>query len=189
MKHTCKIKYNSPVVLTFVLACLCATVLGLVSSGMLTQLLFATYRASAANPLTYLRLFTHVLGHAGWEHFFGNATLLLLLGPMLEEKYGRTTLISAICTTALVTGLINTLFFPHVALCGASGVVFAFILLASFTEFKEGDIPLTFILISVIYLGEQIVGGIFIRDNISNMAHIAGGIVGALFGYFINKKK
>lgn len=188
MKRTFKIKYNSPVVLTFVLTCLGATILGVISGGALTQLLFATYRASAANPLTYLRLVTHVVGHAGLDHFFGNATLLLLLGPMLEEKYGRSTLICAILATALVTGLVNTIFFPHVALCGASGVVFAFILLASFTEFKEGDIPLTFILIAVIYLGQQLISGLFVPDNISNMAHIVGGIVGALFGYFINKK-
>lgn len=189
MRHKFKIKYNSPVVLTFVLACLGATILGIVSAGALTQLLFATYRAPFTSLLTYLRLFTHVLGHVGWEHFFSNATLLLLLGPMLEEKYGRATLIYAIAATALVTGLVNTLFFPNIALCGASGVVFAFILLASFTEFKEGDIPLTFILISAIYIGEQIISSIFIQDNISNMAHIVGGIVGALFGYFINKKK
>ena len=39
-----------------------------------------------ADPLTWLRLFTHVLGHASWEHYAGNMMLFLLIGPMLEER-------------------------------------------------------------------------------------------------------
>ena len=184
-----KIKYNAPVVLSFTLACFAATILDVVSGGGITRLVFCTYRASLLDPMFYIRLFTHVIGHRGWEHFIGNATYLLLLGPLLEEKYGCKTLLKAIVITALATGIINAVIFPNVALCGASGVVFAFILLASFTEFKKGDIPLTFILVSVIYIGNQILDGIFVQNNISNMAHIVGGIVGAVFGYVLNLKK
>ena len=61
--------------------------------------------------MTYVRFFTHVLGHEGWEHFIGNASYLLLLGPMLEEKYGSKTLLEVIGITALATGLINYVFF------------------------------------------------------------------------------
>ena len=32
-------------------------------------------------------LFTYVPGRGDWAHFMGNAAYLLLLGPMLEEKY------------------------------------------------------------------------------------------------------
>ena len=136
----------------------------------------------------YIRLFTHVLGHSGMEHFVGNMTYILLLGPLLEEKYGSKTMIKAIVITALATGVINAVLFPQIALCGASGIVFAFILLSSFTEFRSGDIPITFILIFVIYIGHQIIDGIFVRDNISNMAHIVGGVVGAILGYGLNRK-
>lgn len=184
-----KIKYNAPVVLSFTLACFAATILDVVSGGGITRLVFCTYRTSLLDPIFYIRLFTHVVGHRGWDHFIGNATYLLLLGPLLEEKYGCKTLLKAIVITALATGIINAVIFPNVALCGASGVVFAFILLASFTEFKKGDIPLTFILVSVIYIGNQILDGIFVQNNISNMAHIVGGIVGAVFGYVLNLKK
>lgn len=79
-------------------------------------------------------------------------------------------------------------FFPHIGLCGASGVVFAFILLASFTGFEEGEIPLTFILVAAIFIGQQVYEGIAIRDNISHMGHIVGGILGAVSGYGLNKK-
>ena len=114
---------------------------------------------------------------------------LLLLGPMLEEKYGSRALIEVILLTGLVTGLVNWFFFPGIALCGASGVVFAFIMMTSFTSFKEGEIPLTVILVAIIFIGQQVYEGLFVADNISNMAHIVGGIVGAVAGYLLNKKE
>lgn len=79
--------------------------------------------------------------------------------------------------------------FPHVQLLGASGVVFAFILLASLTSIEEEKIPLTFILVALIYIGQQVYDGIFIRDNVSNLTHILGGIVGSGLGYVMNKNK
>ncbi len=158
------------------------------TGGKSTQLLFMTFHSSLANPLTYLRFFTHVFGHSGWTHFIGNASYLLLLGPMLEEKYGSRTLIEIIAVTAFVTAIVNYVLFPQVAICGASGVVFAFIVLASFTGFREGEIPLTFILVAIIYIGQQVYEGIALSDNISNMAHIVGGLLGASIGYFLNKK-
>ena len=188
MKTRFKISYNSPVVLTFVLLCLLVLLMSIGTHRRSTTLLFMTYHSSLFSPLTYLRFFTHVLGHSGWEHLIANASYLLLLGPMLEEKYGSKTIVEIILMTALVTGIVNYIFFPSVALCGASGVVFSFILLSSFTGFREGEIPLTFILVAVIYIGQQIFQGITVNDNISNMAHIVGGIVGAVIGYGLNKR-
>ena len=188
MKKHLRISYNAPVVLTFIIACFVVMVAGVLSGGRITELLFMTYHSSLLNPLTYLRLFTHVFGHAGWSHFIGNASYLLLLGPMLEEQYGSKTLVEIICVTALVTGLVNYLFFWNVGLCGASGVVFAFIVLASFTSFRDGEIPLTFILVVVIFIGQQVYEGLVLSDNISNMAHIVGGLVGGAVGYTLNRK-
>ena len=188
MKRKFRITINAPVVLGFLLICFLATLLGIVSNGKITSLLFVTYRGSLKHPLTYLRMFTHVFGHANWAHFIGNASYLLLLGPMLEEKYGSKKIAEVIAITAFVTALINFILFPGVGLCGASGVVFAFILLTSFTGFKQNEIPLSFLLVAVVFLGQQIYEGIAVQDNISNMAHIVGGIVGAIVGYRMNRK-
>lgn len=187
MKKKFKITFNAPVVLTFVVICFIATILGIITQGRSTQAVFMTYHSSLKNPMTYIRFITHVFGHLGWGHFIGNASYLLLLGPMLEEKYGSDRIIIVIAITALATSLTNYIFFGNVALCGASGVVFAFIVLASFTGFKAGEIPLTFILVVIIFMGQQVYEGITIQDNISNMAHIVGGIVGACVGYGLNK--
>ena len=184
-----RITFNAPVTLGFVFLCFVATLAGIMTGTKSTMAIFMTYHSSLRNPLTYIRFFTHIFGHSGWEHFIGNASFLLLLGPMLEEKYGSKEMIEVIAITAVATALINYLFFINVALCGASGVVFAFIILASFTGFKAGEIPLTFILVAVIFIGQQVYQGIAVMDNISNMAHIVGGIVGACIGYMLNRRE
>lgn len=184
-----RITFNAPVTLGFVFLCFVATLAGIMTGTKSTMAIFMTYHSSLRNPLTYIRFFTHIFGHSGWEHFIGNASFLLLLGPMLEEKYGSKEMIEVIAITAVATALINYIFFINVALCGASGVVFAFIILASFTGFKAGEIPLTFILVAVIFIGQQVYQGIVVMDNISNMAHIVGGIVGACIGYMLNRRE
>lgn len=184
-----RVSFNSPVILSFTGLCLLALILSYISSGHTNTLLFSVYRSSFTNPLTYVRLFGHVLGHANLEHFMGNIMLILVLGPMLEEKYGSSNILFVILATALATGLANVLLFPHVMLLGASGVVFAFIMLSSFTCVRDKEIPLTFILVAILYIGEQVYEGLFVKSNISNLSHILGGLVGAGLGYVMHKHK
>ena len=188
-KPKLKITFNSPAILSFVAISFFVLIANYISGGVSNQIAFMTYHSELSSPMTYVRLFTHVLGHDGWEHFIGNIAYILLLGPMLEEKYGSIRMLQVILITAVVTGVINYVFFWDVALCGASGVCFAFILLSSITSFKEGEIPLTFVLVAIIFIGQQIVDGILVQDNISNMAHIFGGIVGSVIGFVLNKNR
>ena len=184
-----QLSFNSPVILGFTLLCFLVMIADLITSGISTRLCFSVYRSSPLNPLTYIRFFGHVLGHADWQHFMGNIMLILVVGPLLEEKYGSANMLFVILATALVTGLFHFLLFPYSMLLGASGVVFALILLSSFASFEDGKIPVTFILVAIIYGGQQIYSGIFIRDNISNLTHILGAIVGAGLGFVMNKNK
>lgn len=184
-----KISVNSPVILGFTFLCLAALLLNYITGGVSNRQVFSVYRSSLLSPMTYVRLVCHVFGHAGWEHFIGNIMLILVVGPLLEEKYGSPNMVFVILATALATGAVNFIFFPGVRLLGASGVVFAMILLSSFTSFQEGSIPLTFILVAVLYIGQQVFDGLFVRDNVSNLTHILGGIVGAGLGYEMNRHK
>ena len=184
-----QLSFNSPVILGFIFASFFVVILDAITKGGSTVAFFSVYRSSPLNPLAYIRIFGHVLGHAGWNHFLGNMMMILVVGPLLEEKYGSANILFIILATALITGIVHIIFFPHVRLLGASGVVFAFILLSSITSFGEGKIPLTFILVALLYIGEQIYDGIFINDNISNLTHIIGGIVGSSLGYIMNKDK
>lgn len=56
-KKKFKISYNSPVVLTFALISLIALLVGYLTGGTSTKLLFMTYRSSLLNPLTYIRFY------------------------------------------------------------------------------------------------------------------------------------
>ena len=188
-KFELKFSFNSPVILGFTIICFLVLILDSITSHASTNLIFSEYHSSLLNPMTYIRFVGHIFGHAGWDHFMGNIMLILVVGPLLEEKYGSSNMLFVILATALVTGVVNFVFFPRVQLLGASGVVFALILLSSFTSLKEGSIPLTFILVALIYIGEQIYQGLFVQDNVANLTHILGGLVGAGLGYVMNKNK
>ena len=182
-----KITFNAPVTLIFGTICVITLILNILTNGYTNQAFFMTYHSSLLSPLTWIRFFTHVLGHESVAHLVGNISYILLLGPLLEEKYGSEQIAKIIVITAGITGIIHYILFPATGLLGASGIVFAFILLSSITSIKEGEIPLTFILVAVIYLGQQVYDGIFVADNIANSAHIIGGIVGAYFGFILRK--
>ena len=189
-KHKFRIVYNSPVTLTFAALSLVSLILGYITKGWTTEHIFMVYRSSLLNPMTYLRLFTHVLGHAGLNHYVSNFTLILLLGPLIEEKHGSGNLLIMIALTALITGILQMIFFPNVALCGASGIVFMLIMLSSFASARSDDgIPLTLILVGVLYIGSEIITGLSVRDNISQFGHVIGGVCGGSFGYFLKRDK
>ena len=181
-----KISFNSPVVLGFALICVAAQVANLLTGGAANRVAFSVYRAPLTDPMTWVRCVGHIFGHADWDHLINNMMFILLLGPMLEEKYGSSNLVFVMLATALVTGAVNMLFFPNVALLGASGVVFAFILLSSITATEGNTIPVTFILVAILYLGKQVYDGLFTADNISQMGHIIGGLVGSALGFTMN---
>lgn len=184
-----KLHYNSPVILTFALLSLGALLLGELTSGRSTWMLFSVYRSPMTDILTYPRFFLHVLGHAGYDHYIGNMLLLLVIGPPLEEKYGSRKILLAIAITALVCGLVEFIFFPYEALLGASGIVFMLIILSSLSGQRGGSIPITLLVVIALYLGREIVAGIFQRDNISQLTHIVGGLSGAILGMTLLRKR
>lgn len=175
------ISYNAPVVLTFALVSLIALILNMLTNGMTNRLFFSVYRSNFS--LAYvIRLVGHCLGHANWSYYAGNMTLFLLLGPILEDKYGSGKLLLMIVITAVISGLLNILLFPQIALLGASGIVFMFIVLTSASCMVDDRIPLTMILIIVIYLGAEVMNALTKQDSISQFTHIIGGVCGAVFG-------
>ncbi|MCL2834272.1 MAG: rhomboid family intramembrane serine protease [Treponema sp.] len=180
-----RLKYNAPTVLTFAFLSAAVWVLSVTIMPSLTINWFRVPGKGSFSPgqiRSWVTLVTHVLGHSNWDHLLGNFTTILLIGPILEEYYGSLTLLFMIFVTALVTGVLNVIFFST-GLLGASGVLFMMILLVSFTNFNRGEIPLTFILILVLYLGREFYNS-FANNNVSEFAHIVGGFVGSLFGFF-----
>lgn len=182
-----KLQYNSPVVLSFALASLGVLLLDRLTGGRACPALFSVYRSSVSDFGTYPRFVLHVLGHADFNHYISNFMMILVVGPPLEEKYGSRPLLSAIALTAFVSGMIHWLFFPGTALLGASGIVFMMIVMSSLAGMKEGCIPITLILVLLLYLGGELFDGITLRDNVSQLSHIVGGLCGAMLGITMRK--
>lgn len=187
-RRTIRLQYNAPVTLSFFFLSLAALLLDHFTGGWTTRNLFCVYRSPMTEPLFYVRLFGHVLGHANWSHFMNNMLLFLVVAPPLEEKYGSRTLLGGIAITALISGILQCLFFPGSALLGASGIVFMLIMLASLAGSKGGGIPITLLLVGALYLGQQVYDILFVQDNVANFMHIVGGVCGTVFGVAIRKR-
>jgi membrane associated rhomboid family serine protease len=178
------LQYNAPVVLTFFFISFIVLVINWLTKGSSNNLLFSTYRSSILNPLTYIRLFTHIFGHLNWPHFMNNFLYILLIGPLVEEKYGSMNLLIMILITASVTGIINGLIGKY-RLMGASGIVFMLIIMSSLVNIQSGKIPITLILVFIFYIANEIIAGIFKKDNVSHMGHLIGAVCGCIYGFYI----
>jgi rhomboid protease GluP len=189
-KRGFRFRYNSPVILSYAFICTAIMVLAqILGQGFLRFFMVpGNMGGFRLFSLDVLKLVTHTMGHANWPHLLGNFTFILLIGPILEERYGSGLLVLMMLVTAFVTGLLNVFLFPT-GLLGASGIVFMFILLISFTNVKKGEIPITFIIVVLLFIGQEIYRGIAEKNNISEFAHIIGGLFGGIFGFFLGSKK
>ena len=197
VRRKIRVTYNAPVTLTFVVICTAIMLLDTyVFDRHLAAALFiipggkhSSHPFDWKAPLDYFRLFSHVFGHADWQHLIANMSLVLLLGPIIESRYGSRVLALVMTITALVTGIINACLITHPEM-GASDVVFMMIMLASFTSFAKNEIPLSFILVFILYIGGQFFNFDTLQHNgISVAAHIAGGLCGSLFAFLLTPKK
>lgn len=183
-----KLSYNCPVVLTYAAICLAAVIADNITQGWLNHYVMTCWgHTSFLNPMTYVRCVTYFFGHAGWDHYAGNMLLMLLVGPVVEEKYGSGNLIFMMMTTGIAAGLINCIFFNS-GIIGASGIVFMMIILSAFTNVKKGEIPISLILVAVIYLGREVLNSLN-NDNISQFGHIFGGLAGLFWGIYYYRMK
>jgi len=187
-KRNFAIDLNAPVILWLTVIALAVLIINTLPLVNMIYI-FGARRTGFLDPMQYVRLFTHVLVHADIPHYVGNFMMILAIGPMVEEKYGSGRLLMIIVITAFVTGLVKVIFFPGVVLVGASGIVFMLILMASFTNIRQGRLPITVLLVAVLYIGNEILSGLFTVDNVSRSSHIIGGLCGAVFGVVVHAKK
>jgi membrane associated rhomboid family serine protease len=180
-----KIKYNSPVILTYSIISI-----GLIlfsAGGFLAPYFSSPSRLAFLDPFFYPRLVSYIVAHSGWSHLMGNLMVILLVGPLLEEKYGSGKLVEMILITAVVTAIVNALLFST-SLIGGSGIAFMLILLGSFSNIKSKEIPMTFIIVALLFIGSEVVSTLKI-DRISQFGHLAGGTIGAVYGFIRSGRK
>lgn len=178
-----RIKYNSPIILTYALTAI--SIPAFCSKGFIATYFSSPSHLSFFDPYFYLRLISYIAGHSGWSHLIGNLIIILLVGPLLEEKYGSGKLLEMILMTAIATGVLNAFLFST-SIMGGSGIAFMLILLSSFANIKSKELPLTFIIIAVLFIGSEVVATLKV-DRISQFSHLAGGFIGTGYGFFRSK--
>ena len=182
-----KFDYNCPVILSFFLICVIVYIVDCITKGKSNKLLFMSYRGSIFNPLSYFRLVSHIFGHSDFDHLKRNFLYILLIGPMLEEKYGSINMIIIILITGLASGLFNVIFSNN-RMLGASDIVYMMIILSSFVNITNGKIPITLILIILFYVIEEIWSMVKKKkDKVSHLSHLIGAIVGCIYGFYLMK--
>src|SRR4051812_43032734 len=118
-----RVTYNAPFILTLTVIC---TVVKFLGDSVTKSFFTVGGSMNLYDPVDYMRLFSHALGHGSWAHLIGNFSFILILGPLLEEKYGSKELMAMSFITAFVTGILNIMLFDT-GLLGASGLVFMMI--------------------------------------------------------------
>lgn len=178
-----KFDYNAPVILTYFFICLIILIIDKLCKGKFSATFFTTYKNdSLLNPLTYFKLISHSLGHADWDHLYSNFIKILLIGPLIEEKYGSINLLIAMILTSLIIGIVNKILGKG-GILGASGVAYMLILLSSFVNMENGKIPITLTLIILFFVVDEVIK-LFRRkkDGVSHLGHITGAICGIILG-------
>lgn len=187
-KRRIKVEYDSPVILTMAILSFAALIINELTNGAANAAVFSISRESFGSPMFFVRIVCHVLGHANFAHFFGNMSLLLIIGPQVERRYGSADILVSIIFTAVVSGGAHCLFSADKALLGASGIVFMCIFLSTVENIGDGKLSLTFVFVAAIYFGQAIYEGIFSSDNVSQLAHIIGGLCGIACGYIMRRR-
>ncbi len=175
-----RITFNSPFILTFTFIATIILALSL-AFGISFDFLSLNGDFQTHNWQSYFGALLYPLNHLSISHLVGNFAIILLLGPILERKFGWKKLLVMCVMTTIVIAIVHIIISDS-RLIGASGIVFMFIVLASLIDSTGKDIPLTFILVAVLFLGQEVIGT-FKHDNISQIAHISGGLMGVFYRY------
>jgi membrane associated rhomboid family serine protease len=170
-----RIEFNAPVTVCYALAALAATILPV--QGKLA--IHGPIRLLDGDFL--LSLCTWTLAHGGMTHLLSNFVVILLAGPLLEDRFGSLRMLAVLVTASVLVGLAHCILDPGDALIGASGTVFCLIMLTAMLAGRSGTIPLTVLLVAALYLGRELVG-LFANDGISQTAHILGAALGMILG-------
>lgn len=202
-KNSLKPVLDSPAVIFFVSASIAVYLLdALFFKGSLAEKMFVCRGAKAAvpfdfaSPMDYVRMIFNSLGCLSWNSFFTNLIFVLLLGPALEEKYGSAMIALMLFITSLVGGVL-TASLSSCNLAGPSGIIFMLIILESLGAFMKRQVSVSWIFIFVLYLSLEFYSNSpkqkagfpeFLQSEIPVFIHLASGICGSLFGFFVAPK-
>lgn len=176
-----KIVINAPFMMIFAFFCGASYLLHVYTNGALTDRLFSVYRSTEMDLWWCFRFVFHVCGYSNPAVLFEDLFLILAIGPMLEEKYDFKVVL-LVGAIAIVSSVFHFLMFPGVSLAGAKGVITGLLVMGSFTGAKDGSIPITFIIMLFVLIGQQVYRGFYGSGDAVTNAYVAESIVGGVIG-------
>jgi len=173
-----RIEFNAPATILYAFAAVAATLAVQVAPAAVP----GVHGPVSLDPGFVISLFTWTLPHADASHLIGNFVTILLVGPILEKHYGTGRMFGIYALGSAVVGLVHCLLAPGYVLIGASGTAFLCITMGGLISGRaSGRIPLTFAIVAVLYLGREVIDMLG-HDDVSQTAHLAGGVLGTLLG-------
>ena len=132
----------------------------------------------------YWQFVTYMFVHSNWSHLFSNMLGLLIFGISVERSIGSKEFLLFYFLTGILCGVFS--FFFHyftggyyVFLMGASGVIYAILLLFAVifprsTIYIWGIIPLKAPVLVIVYTIFELVSQFSASSNIAHYTHLAG---------------
>lgn len=177
------VRWNSPVILMFFLVVFVTHLASQTSySNTISTMLSTPSTIEWLDASHYARLFIYIFGnHGRWDGISYPLMMIVIVGPIIEERLGSIQLAFIVLSTAFITGLLHALLFRN-SLYGPSCIAYMLIFLGSFVNVKKGEIPVSFILIliAVLFVGAE--------QWSQNFQHsfpmLMGSIMGSIMGMF-----
>lgn len=202
-KSSPKLTFDFPVTVTFVIV---AVVMFLLDTFAFKGKMFSTILIchgskqaivpfNFKSPADFTGLFFFIFGNSGWEMLFANLIAILLLGQILEERYGSVMLGLMMFISTMISGVL-TACISTVPLTGAGCIIFMMAVLVSLTGLTKKRIPLSCLLVFVFFLAFEIFrntkgaeGTDIMQKTCGVLIEMIGGICGSIFGFLVLPKK
>lgn len=148
------------------------------------------YAPYIQEPGDYIRLFTSMFLHVNFTHLFNNMFCLLIYGYYLEAYMGKLRFLGLYMISGLGASVCSLIYYVkndlnNVAV-GASGAVYgllgAMVVLALIYEDFRKEFNPTILIIVIIF---SLLDGFFSEENIGNVAHLGGLMVGLVLTFVV----
>lgn len=221
-KNKINFAYDSPVALSFAIITILLFVMNaLVTKGRIDVFFYAPTNSGGAFPFnlkdvaSYLRLVLYQFGYFDLSFLFADLIIILLLGQILEERYGSVIMGLMMFFSTLFSGVLNACFGKE-KLCGAASIVIMMVFLNALTSISKKKVSVlsvaTIVLVicreifarnggflqsgvtSGVVTGSVVSGGAGVKSGfldggfISVIVSVAGGLCGSLFAFLASPK-
>jgi len=136
-------------------------------------------------------LITYMFLHSGPYHLFFNMYVLLIFGPMLEQRIGSKRFLLIYFASGIIAAFISSFF--YFSALGASGAIMGIlgvliILMPDLKLLLFFVVPMQLWVAAIIFVLIDVLG-IFYPTGIGNIAHLVGLATGLLYGLYLKKQR